>query len=245
MGYNSGCNENYKLIEIGKIISVVGLNGEVKIACYMVDPYNVEVYQIVDRNGDVVSIRLSHVQDGEKRIQTEQTTTGTKPIKSMFKFSKNGWLVVCNIDGITSRSAAQKLVGVSLFVKRCELPSASEDEWEFYYADIIGLSVIDDETNNVIGYVMRIHDMTAYDLLEIKITNDEDSTIPSSKKSKNVNKSAKLRRRNKNNSQSHVLMHIFNKDYVKEVNIQDGYIRIFLDNDIEINEQQAMHISNQ
>ena len=69
------------------------------------------------------------------------------------------------IEGVKDRNAADALKGVELFLDRTALPP-SEDEEEFYHADLVGLAAVD--TNGVrLGTVRALHDFGAGDLIEV------------------------------------------------------------------------------
>ena len=88
-----------------------------------------------------------------------------------FKFEKMGMhkgQVLVRMEGVADRTAAEALRGVRLYVLRAALPE-TEDEDEFYYADLIGLSaVLADGTE--IGKVRAVFDFGAGDSLELTQT---------------------------------------------------------------------------
>lgn len=88
-----------------------------------------------------------------------------------FKFEKLGMhkgQVLVRMEGVADRTAAEALRGVRLYVPRAALPE-TEDEDEFYYADLIGLSaVLADGTE--IGKVRAVFDFGAGDSLELTQT---------------------------------------------------------------------------
>lgn len=73
--------------------------------------------------------------------------------------------VLAAIHGIEDREAALRLRGQRLYVPREVLP-APEDDDEFYYTDLIGLSVRTGDDVEV-GVVKAVHDFGAGDLLEV------------------------------------------------------------------------------
>ena len=54
-----------------------------------------------------------------------------------------GTVVVARFKGVGDRSAAEALTGTELFVDRAALAADLDDE-EFYHADLVGLSVVDE-----------------------------------------------------------------------------------------------------
>ena len=75
-------------------------------------------------------------------------------------------LFLARVDGIATREQAQDLTGVRLYVDRSALPD-TEDEDEFYHADLIGLRAeLADGT--LYGRVKALFDFGAGDVLEIR-----------------------------------------------------------------------------
>jgi 16S rRNA processing protein RimM len=73
-------------------------------------------------------------------------------------------MLVVRLVGIADRDQAKALTGTALFVDRAVLPPP--DDEEFYYADLIGLAVVD-AAGQAIGTLIAIHDYRAGDFLEI------------------------------------------------------------------------------
>ena len=76
-----------------------------------------------------------------------------------------GTVVVARFKDVGDRSAAEALTGTELFVDRAVLAADLDDE-EFYHADLVGLSVVD-EQGTQIGKVAAVHNFGAGDILEI------------------------------------------------------------------------------
>ncbi|MBB2202897.1 ribosome maturation factor RimM [Gluconacetobacter tumulisoli] len=66
---------------------------------------------------------------------------------------------------LAGRDAAQALVNRQLYVARDRLPEPDQDE--FYFADLIGLSVVQQGTDVPLGRVLIVHDYGAGVSLEI------------------------------------------------------------------------------
>ena len=73
-------------------------------------------------------------------------------------------LVLVAFEEPLTREEVQALKSTKLYVPRAELPDLDEDE--FYYTDLIGLSV-EDLTGSALGKVKSVQDFGAGDLLEI------------------------------------------------------------------------------
>jgi 16S rRNA processing protein RimM len=72
--------------------------------------------------------------------------------------------LVATFDGVTDRSAAEKLNGIELYVPRDRLPATDDDE--YYHADLIGLTV-ETTAGEPLGRVLAMHNFGAGDVIEI------------------------------------------------------------------------------
>jgi 16S rRNA processing protein RimM len=75
--------------------------------------------------------------------------------------------VVARVKGVTNRNAAEALKGRKLFIARAAMPEP-EDEDDFYYSDLIGLTAVDAD-GNAMGELVAVHNYGAGDLLEIRL----------------------------------------------------------------------------
>jgi 16S rRNA processing protein RimM len=80
------------------------------------------------------------------------------------------------VDGIATREQAQALAGVRLFVDRSALPE-TEDEDEFYHADLIGLRA-ETADGTPFGTVLALYDFGAGDVLEIRMPDGQTELLP-------------------------------------------------------------------
>jgi 16S rRNA processing protein RimM len=72
--------------------------------------------------------------------------------------------LVATLKGITTRSEAERLNGVELYVARDKLPATADGE--YYHADLIGLAAVT-TTGEPLGRVVAIHNFGAGDIIEI------------------------------------------------------------------------------
>lgn len=77
-----------------------------------------------------------------------------------------GEVVVVRFGEVADRSQAEALRGTALFVDRSALPDELEED-EFYHADLIGLTVIDEQGERI-GSVAAIHNFGAGDIVEVR-----------------------------------------------------------------------------
>lgn len=137
-----------KKILLGKVISAFGIKGEVKIISYCENPTDIENYKLFNQKGDALSLKISNKN------------------KSVVGVNKNGGsILIAAIKGVTDRNAAEKLRGEEIFVDRKDLDETLEDE--FYYADLIGLDVVDNDQKKI-GKVINVYDFGAGGMLEIE-----------------------------------------------------------------------------
>ena len=128
---------------LGQIGAPHGVRGEVRLRSFTANPDAITGYGPLEtEDGHIVKIE------------------SLRPAKDHF---------VARLAGVSDRDAAERLTNVKLYVPRERLP-APESADEFYYADLIGLAVIDGSGNDL-GTVLAIHNFGAGDLVEIKPAN--------------------------------------------------------------------------
>jgi len=137
-----------KLICVGVITSAYHLKGLVKITPFTAQQKNICNMPCMDINGR----------------------------SFLCKFIKNDKdKIICKIDDINSRTAAEGIIGTKLYIKRSDLPELSESE--YYIEDIVGLDVID-ISGNKLGSVKSLHNFGAGDIVEILLLNKKSEMYP-------------------------------------------------------------------
>ena len=86
-----------------------------------------------------------------------------------------GKTAIARFEGISDRIAAEALRGSLVEIDRDALPPL--EEGEYYHADLIGLSCID-EDGKALGTVVAVENFGAGDLLEVELANGKRSLIP-------------------------------------------------------------------
>lgn len=86
--------------------------------------------------------------------------------------------MIARLAGVEDRDAAAALRGTRLYVARAALPEPRDDE--FYYADLIGLSV-ELGDGRVLGRVKTVQDLGAGDLLEVALPDGRTVMAPFTK----------------------------------------------------------------
>ena len=92
-----------------------------------------------------------------------QTQDGTRTFRiARLRAAKNH--LVAEIEGITTREAAERLNGIELYAAREKLPATAADE--FYHVDLIGLAAVSTAGVNL-GDIIAVHNFGAGDIIEI------------------------------------------------------------------------------
>jgi 16S rRNA processing protein RimM len=86
-----------------------------------------------------------------------------------------GKTAIARLDGISDRTAAEALRGSLVEIDRDRLPPL--EEGEYYHADMVGLSCVDD-AGKALGTVVAVENFGAGDLLEVERPNGKRSLIP-------------------------------------------------------------------
>jgi len=128
---------------IGKVTGVHGLGGNLKVWSYA---------QSVDAYGPGKTVLLKSKKDEESAYTITRAW-----------MHKKG--VLLKLEGVDDRNAAENLVGRIILIDREQLPEPQEDTW--YWEDLIGLDVMDNE-NNFVGTIEQIFPTTAHDILVVK-----------------------------------------------------------------------------
>jgi len=127
-----------KHICVGAIAGAFGVRGEAKIKCFTDDPAAV---------GDYGPL---HTEDGKREFKLKLTRS-----------IKGGY--AARLSGVETREQAEALKGTRLYADRSALPEP--DEEEFYYTDLLGLSV-ETADGSVLGKIKAVQDFGAGDVIE-------------------------------------------------------------------------------
>ncbi len=128
---------NQLYILIGKIIAPFGIKGLLKIKSFSDPLTNIFTYKLYINKTDIINISLLH---------------------------KNKGFFICKEKTITTRNDAEKLRNIPLYVLREDFKKLSEEE--FYIADLINLTVIDN-SEKIIGKVQNVFNLATIGI-EIK-----------------------------------------------------------------------------
>tara|TARA_B100000035_G_scaffold101302_1_gene85933 strand:- start:569 stop:1069 length:501 start_codon:yes stop_codon:yes gene_type:complete len=136
-------------VVVGQIISAHGIQGQFKIKSFTTDPDDLFTFNklFIDEKYDEIFL---------------------KKIRSLNEY----FIVSCS--EIDSRNKVDDILNKNILISRSQLPDIGD---EFYFNDLIGLSVISNE--EIIGPVISVNNFGSSDLLEVKtLSNDKKYFIP-------------------------------------------------------------------
>jgi 16S rRNA processing protein RimM len=147
-------------LEVGKIVAVQGLKGEVR------------VYPDSD-------FPERFTQPGQRWLQrsrqTNQPLTPPEPVQLLSgRYLEGKGLYVVKFSGIDSREQAENLRGAVLLVLASDRPKLKPGE--YHLQDLIGLQVFNQQTQELVGVVKGLV-VAGNDLLEVEPVTPTDSPI--------------------------------------------------------------------
>ena len=131
---------NKNLIEIGSVVGVHGIKGELKLKSFTEIPDNIFSFKEIFLENSENTIKLKYVRKVNK-------------------------IFLCKIENVETRSDAENFRGLKLFVSRECLPKLTVDE--FYHSDLLGFEVYNLHRESF-GKVISLEDFGAGLLVEVK-----------------------------------------------------------------------------
>lgn len=141
---------------VGIVATAFGIKGFVKIRTYTQSP------------SSFLSLKKALTFECSKPI----ILTGEKIVSNS--------MITARINGIDNRTDAELLRQEKIFILKKHLPKLDDDE--FYHNDLVGLTVVDLDGNNV-GVVKAVHDYGAGTFLDVETTDHKLQTIAFNKAS--------------------------------------------------------------
>lgn len=136
---------------MAEIVGVHGIKGMVKLKTFSSNPEGLADYApLCDSEGNPSLTILSVKQHGST------------------------WLAT--LEGVSDRSAAEKLRGTRLYIPRARLPDITQEN-TYYHADLIGLAAKFPDGRDM-GRIASVANFGAGDLLEIKPLNGTSFFVP-------------------------------------------------------------------
>ena len=139
-----------KKICVGIILGPHGVRGQIKLGTYTEEPEAIFDYAPLTDEKGVRTFKLTFRGTGKDHY-------------------------IASLAGIATREEVEKLKGTKLYVDRDALPA--EEEGEYYFADLIGLTA-KDAAGKTVGVVEDVHDYGAGTFLEIKPANAKSFMLP-------------------------------------------------------------------
>lgn len=131
-------NSDYNVL-IGKVVSTIGLKGEVKVWPYTDWPEHFEDIETVCVGSGKDDCIVREIE----RVRYHKST------------------VILKLSGIDSIEAAEKLKGMQIFIREAELMPLGENE--YYIHDVIGMDVVTTEGNRL-GKISEVLRSPAHDI---------------------------------------------------------------------------------
>lgn len=140
-----------KLIETGKIVNTHGVKGELKVVPWADDPTVFQNFKTVTIDNTPYSVRSVRFQ---------------------------GQNVLLKLDKINDMTAAEGLKNKIIFANRddFDLPDGT-----YFIQDLIGLTVVEDETGKELGKITEVFSTGSNDVYEITCTDGKKRYIPAIK----------------------------------------------------------------
>lgn len=145
-------NDTEEYLPVGKISGAFGVKGWVKVYSFTEPRENILSYSplYISRRGEWLKVNLTGGQ-------------------------RQGRTIVMGLENVTDRDQAAALTGTEIAIRRDQLEPA--DENEFYWADLIGLQVINTE-NESLGEVDHLLETGANDVLVVVSDNEPGCLVP-------------------------------------------------------------------
>ena len=139
-------------LEVGRIGDAWGLKGWFKVQPYANPPEA------------LLAARRWHMQAPESGVVLRRVATGVPGVLEIREVREHGEGLVAAAGGIDDRNAAEALRGARIFIARANFPEAGADE--FYWADLIGLAVVNRE-GALLGSVAGLIDTGPHAVLRV------------------------------------------------------------------------------
>ena len=141
-------------VEVARIVDAWGIKGWLKVQPFAADPQA------------LFSSRRWYTKPPESAaVKRPGTVDGAYPALLKITLAKqHGDVVVAQAQGVDSRSDAEALRGVRVFVGRSSFPTAAKDE--FYWVDLIGLAVFNRQGDSL-GTVIGLLDTGPHSVLRV------------------------------------------------------------------------------
>lgn len=128
-------------VQLGDIGSAHGIRGEVVVRSFTADPFDIAAYGVLE--------------DAKGR-----------PVPKLTVVRDSGRGLVCRLDGVKDRTAAEGFRGTQLWVARERLPPP--EPGAYYHVDLIGLAAVS-PAGDPVGRIVDVANFGAGDLIEVRL----------------------------------------------------------------------------
>lgn len=172
-------------IEVGRIVDAWGIKGGIKVLPFSSDPQALFCtkkwfIQPALVQGGAIAKPAASSKAVPSSVASE---TGAAPVPRLSKprllrvkqAKEQGDVIVATVDDVQDRNGAESLKGARVFVSRSAFPTPDNDE--FYWVDLIGLTVVNRQ-DEVLGEVVDLLDTGPTSVLRLKAADDAERLIP-------------------------------------------------------------------
>ena len=129
---------------------------------------------ITGAHGVAGEVRLKLLGDGLESLKAHKSfNDGALKLTKLRSDNKGG--AIARFAGVSDRTAAERLRGMTLSVAREDLPPLGEGE--FYHSDLVGLPAIADK-GEAVGTVRAVENFGATDIVEIEKPDGKTFMVP-------------------------------------------------------------------
>lgn len=140
-------------VEVGRILGAWGIKGGIKVKPFAADPQA------------LFSCKRWYLQPAEPPRPTPPNAAPLPPLLHVLQAREHADGVVATAQEVPDRTAAEALQGARVFVSRASFPTPDEDE--FYWVDLIGLSVRNRE-ETLLGQVVGLLETGPHCVLRVQ-----------------------------------------------------------------------------
>lgn len=174
--------EKMEKIKIGKIVSAVGLKGEVKIYSYAgsKERYESLARLIVAAPGRGASDERDSVPAPGRGAADERSSApgpgrGEKEYAiENVRYQKE--MVIVKLAGVSDRNQAEALRESEVFITEDDLEELPADT--FYIRDLLGCRVLEAESGRELGTLSDVIQNSAHDLYQVELADGRQALIP-------------------------------------------------------------------
>ena len=139
-------------LEVGRIGNAWGLKGWFWVQSYATPPEA------------LLASRRWHLRARETSPMLQRTAGAVPTVLEIREVREHGDGLVATASGVDDRNGAEALRGARIFIARSQFPKAGADE--FYWADLIGLAVVNRE-GVALGAVVGLIDTGPHSVLRV------------------------------------------------------------------------------